>query len=484
MSRLVPLAAVVFAAVGCARPPEPAPDVPPAVVELESGQTPAPGGLPVAPMPRASEPGPTNVDVGLDAKIEAALPELDRLDPKGPVAPLAVDGTAPGPKPDATSADAGGFTVQFPNRLDTRSKLIRENGGNEASERAVALALGWLARQQKQDGGWQFDAGKWEDDRVAATGLALLPFLEAGVTHKSGGDAAQNKYKEVVNKGLEFLKRNCPKDGPNAGKFDGATTRTAQALATLALCEAYGLTKDGDLKPFAQAAINFIQGSQAADGGWSDTPGGKSDILTSGGHIQALQAARLSRILVVDADVVKRAAGFLDAVAAGPRKAMYGTTDASDAKPGTLATAVGLLCRCHIGGWGPNHPGMIEGVAGLKDDKGSGLIANPPGTGALRDTLYFHHATRVIALYGGEEWKTWNEGPKGPDGARKGGMRDWLVNAQAKNDGVDRGSWDAEGDWGERTGRLGATALNALTLEVYYRYPPHWRGAVKILEDK
>jgi len=31
-------------------------------------------------------------------------------------------------------------------------KLIREYGGNEMSERGVALGLAWLARQQKQDG--------------------------------------------------------------------------------------------------------------------------------------------------------------------------------------------------------------------------------------------------------------------------------------------------------------------------------------------
>ena len=38
---------------------------------------------------------------------------------------------------------------------------------------------------------------------------------------------------------------------------------------------------------------------------------------------------------------------------------------------------------------------------------------------------------------------TWNEGAKQPDGTRKGGMRDWLINSQNKKEGANHGSWDA-----------------------------------------
>lgn len=489
--RFIALSALALAAFGCGRgAPEPsaetvslsvtvapdAPDpIPVAPMPREARR------LPVAPMPRAIDEDLTHVDIGLDPKIEAALPEIDRVKDVD-VAPPVVDVVGTGiPGPLVGGSTNGSGVAAFPGRTgSTKTKLIREMGGNADSERAVALALAWLAKQQKPDGGWQFETGEWKDDRVAATGLALLPFLGAGCTHKPGRDDTANRYQKAVADGIAFLKKACPKDGPNAGKFDGAATATAQALAALALCEVYGMTRDADLRPFAQAAINAVQKSQAADGGWSDAPGGKSDITVVGWQVQALQAAKLTKSLTVDDQVIRKMTGFLNAVASGARRATYGTTDKSDAKPGTAATAVGLLCRYYTDGWGPYHPGMVDGVAGLTKNA-------PDGKGALRDTLYFHHATRVIAFYDGEEWKTWNEGPKGPDGVRKGGMRDWLVNAQARPDNEFGGSWGAEGEWGKRVGRLGTTALNALTLEVYYRQLPMYKrdgGGAKLLEDK
>ena len=51
-------------------------------------------------------------------------------------------------------------------------------------------------------------------------------------------------------------------------------------------------------------------------------------------------------------------------------------------------------------------------------------------------------------------------------------------------DGCPRGSWDPDGRWGHEGGRIYATALAVLTLEVYYRYAnpgdalePSTRGA-------
>src|SRR5262245_19755618 len=130
----------------------------------------------------------TNEDPGLDSKIEAALPELDRLaeqtvdnavtmDNIGQPTAADNDQTAlqlPGLNPmEFTTAgvvgDTGAFLkgdggergsvfATFPGRSGaTKSKLIKEGGGNEASERAVALGLAWLAKQQKQDGGWTFE---------------------------------------------------------------------------------------------------------------------------------------------------------------------------------------------------------------------------------------------------------------------------------------------------------------------------------------
>lgn len=453
----------------------------------------------------------TNEDPGLDSNLEAAIPEIDRLDKQtvdsavtsDPIGqPNAPDTdmtalAAPGLTPDFNTAGLTGETgnllkgdggnngmiagASFPGRSgSTKSKLIREGGGNDASERAVAMGLAWLARQQKQDGGWEYEVGQ-KEHKAAATGMALLPFLAAGETHKPGKNGDERKYQKTVSAGLGWLMRNCPPSGPNAGRI--STNMYEQAIATLPLCEAYGMTKDPVLRPYAQAAINFIQRAQGPNGSWGYAPGGNGDTSIVGWQIQALQAAKLSKDLVVDDRVIKKAIKFLDLAASGSRKSMYGYNDNADARPGTALTAVGLLCRYYIDAWGPSHPGMIDGVAGL--------VKNPPiGTGQIRNMYYYYYATQVVHFYEGEDWKNWNEGAKGADNVRKGGMRDWLVGTQVKKDGANHGSWDAEaGFFGSSCGRLGTTCMCLLTLEVYYRHLPLYKrgadgNAIKILEDK
>jgi hypothetical protein len=62
---------------------------------------------------------------------------------------------------------------------------------------------------------------------------------------------------------------------------------------------------------------------------------------------------------------------------------------------------------------------------------------------------------------GPEAWKPWNEK-----------MRDVLVEAQQR-EGLDTGSWfDADEVNAAGGGRLYQTALNTMSLEVYYRFLP------------
>src|SRR5207244_3214201 len=66
-------------------------------------------------------------------------------------------------------ADAGVVNATLLGRGGaTKSRLIREGGGNPASEQAVALGLVWLAKQQKADGSWIYDQGA-KEEVIAAT---------------------------------------------------------------------------------------------------------------------------------------------------------------------------------------------------------------------------------------------------------------------------------------------------------------------------
>ncbi|HSQ56829.1 MAG TPA: prenyltransferase/squalene oxidase repeat-containing protein [Gemmata sp.] len=462
----------------------------------------------------------TNEDLGLQADLEAALPEITRLaqqtvdsavtndnigQPDAPTLDLnalnvpglktddfanpGVTGDAGNVLPGSNSGAGGALFSAFPGRSgSTKSRLLREGGGNTESERAVALGLLWLSRQQKPDGSWVYD-GASKNEVIASTGMALLPFLAAGETHKTG-----TRYQKTVAAGLNYLIRHCPLTGQNAGRFTGAVTMYAQGIATIALCEAYGMTKDrGLLLGAAQAAINFIQRQQGANGSWgysvsSPTTGDTSIV---GWQVQALEAAMLSKDIVVDQRVVKKAIAFLDLAAAGSRKAMYGYTDnTKGVGPATSLTSVGLLCRYYIDKWGPDNAGMAEGVAGLMAKAPSGTTKQPAKTKPAMDMYFFYYATQVVHFFEGDEWKDWNEGPMGADRTRKGGMRDWLVGIQEKRPGANQGSWGPDDQFiGRNCGRVGTTALSLLTLEVYYRHLPLYKrgqtgAALRALEAR
>jgi hypothetical protein len=357
----------------------------------------------------------------------------------------------------------------------TKSKLLQSGGGNDESERAVALGLAWLAKQQQPDGKWVYD-GTDKADTAAATGMSLLPFLAAGNTHKTG------KYQKTVLAGVNYLIKNMSLSGNNAGHFTTARNMYAQAIATIAVCECYGMTRDKQLllAP-CQAAINYIQRAQGPNGSWGYQAGNTGDTSIVGWQIQALKAAQLGKDIVVDDKVIKRAMQFLDTVGAGSYKAAYGYTNAAGAAPGTSLTAVGLLSRYYAAGWGPNNPAMIEGVIGLmRRAPVKQQITTVP------DMYYYYYATQVVHFYEGEEWKTWNEGPL-VNGKRGGGMRDSLVSLQVRNNGANHGSWDPDAGFiGRSCGRLGSTCMVLLTLEVYYRHLPLYKrdnaGGQRVLD--
>jgi hypothetical protein len=403
------------------------------------------------------------------------------------------DLTTPGATGDAgnvvsgTGGANGLASASFVGRSGaTKSKLLKEGGGNEASEAAVALGLKWLANQQKPGGYWEFDTKDPKlksKDWATSTGLALLPFLAAGQTHRSGG-----KYTKHLSDGLTWLKNDL---NISTGRFAHGSPQYmyGHAISTMALCEAYGMTKDRGLLTHAQAAINYIVKAQGADGSWGYQAGATGDTSIVGWQIQALRAAQLTKDITVPDASVKKAVEFLNKVSSGSLKAVYGYTGPTG-RPGTSLTAVGLLCRYYVDGWGPNNAGMAEGSIGLfgapkadaantitKTDRTRAprLLAQVKANPGMPEMYYYYYATQVVHFFGGQEWQEWNEGPKDATGKRLGGMRDWLVTVQSKN-GNDTGSWNPDpGTIGSHCGRVGSTCLSLLTLEVYYRHLPLYK---------
>jgi hypothetical protein len=86
-----------------------------------------------------------------------------------------------------------------------------------------------------------------------------------------------------------------------------------------------------------------------------------------------------------------------------------------------------------------------------------------------KDAYFNYYATQVVFQYTSGKGKLWDKWNKA--------MRDMLTKTRA-TEGHAAGSWAPQsGDHGkDKGGRLYATALNCMTLEVYYRLMPIYQS--------
>ena len=83
--------------------------------------------------------------------------------------------------------------------------------------------------------------------------------------------------------------------GDLRGKVTGNEGMYAHAIATLALCEAFAMSRDSKLKNPAQRAIDFIVSAQEkTGGGWRYKPGEAGDTTVTGWQIMALKSGQMS----------------------------------------------------------------------------------------------------------------------------------------------------------------------------------------------
>ena len=277
--------------------------------------------------------------------------------------------------------------------------------------------------------------------RPGATGLALLPFLGAGQTHMEG------EYRDVVHAGVYYLKNHIVPTPHGADLQEG--TMYAQGIATIALCEAYGMTSDESLRQPAQRAIDFICWAQHSAGGWRYYPGQPGDTTVFGWQMMALKSASMAG-LDVPSPVVN--AGRTVSRQCAERRRGVLRVHVTPAKS-TGPTAVGLLIRMYTG-WDHYDPRLQRGVAFLANE------------GPSKTDMYFnYYATQVLHHYGGPAWTDWNDQ-----------MRDYLIRTQAAT-GHERGSWFFIDQYGVKGGRLYTTAMCTMILEVYYRHMPLYESS-------
>lgn len=356
--------------------------------------------------------------------------------------------------------------------LASKQALMNFFGGTPESHDAVMRGLEWLARCQRADGSWALNGSVGDGaadgeaqkgpaaNPVGATALALLPFLSEGITHvrvPAGQEDELAQYQSVVERGLFFL-GTLQQQGGASGELPGGMY--AHALATIVFCEAYGISADERLRLNAQFAVKYLLHAQHIGGGWRYGPNQPGDMSVTGWVFLAIRSAQLTGIPISE-DGLRRAEQFIDTCAVGPAEAIgsrytYDPRTAERPEKRSL-TAAGLLTREYLG-WKQDEENLTAGAVYLMKNQ------PPERAASLGDMYYYYYATQVLHHLEGDDFDLWNYR-----------MRQHLLNTQER-DGELAGSWSPEGvPHGDRGGRMYATSLALLTLQVYYRHLPMYR---------
>ncbi|MGE0607192.1 MAG: hypothetical protein AB7O62_08880 [Pirellulales bacterium] len=378
--------------------------------------------------------------------------ELDQT-PSGPVA------NQLGLPPTTIEALLASNQLPTGGGLEGRSPAARSNlavkwDADGRGDAAIQKGLQWIVAHQRPDGSWNFN--HLHEQRcpdmcrntgtagttTGATAVALLALLGAGETHTSG------RYTDQIRRGLYYLSHKAIETPQGVDLQEG--TMYAQGLATIALCEAYAMTKDENLRPWAQGAIDYVAYAQdPKGGGWRYIPQEPGDMTVTGWQLMALKAGQLAQ-LSVPSIALHNANKFLDQVQS-EEGSLYGYQ-----KPGGehTTTAVGLLCRMYQG-WPRRHRALQRGMVNLYQWGPSD-----------HDMYYNYYATAALHHYGGGFFERFHAD-----------MRAMLLKTQATR-GHENGSWFFASTHCDPGGRLLSTALAVMTLEVYYRYLPLYQDDV------
>ena len=158
------------------------------------------------------------------------------------------------------------------------------------TEQIINGAVRWLASKQNANGSWNTSEGRRSEQPVAMTGFVLLAFMATGNLPEEG------EYAKHVKAGLEFLVDGIGADGQYRG-VDGSKYMYNHGIATIALGELYGQSRNPAIREKLQRAIRLIVTTQSVNGqnkgGWRYQPRpGDADISVTVLQVVALRAAK------------------------------------------------------------------------------------------------------------------------------------------------------------------------------------------------
>jgi hypothetical protein len=309
------------------------------------------------------------------------------------------------------------------------------------------------------------------DYDTGLTALALLAYLGAGQSQLSTDEypdpANPGRVLNLglaVKKGLQWLLVRQDPQGCIGER--GMKYMYNHSLATLALCEAYGMTLSQPLKEPAQRAVDFIVAAQNPGKGWRyGARNGDNDTSVTGWAVLALKAAE-SAGLTVPKSAYDGALNWLNEVTEpnGFHQVGYnarstgkvfvpGKNEQFDSHP--TMSAIGIAVHIHVQ---KRTTDPTLGAVNL-------LVGDLPEWKTNKiDFYYWYQATLAVFLYDGftgSIWKRWSSSLLGA----------LLPYQHTAKDGCLNGSWDPNYErWGAEGGRVYATAMNALTLDIVNQY--------------
>lgn len=379
---------------------------------------------------------------------------------------------APAPAPEAQAAEAQDPPTVKRKRVvkdSARRRAVKERGGSGLLD-VLDASVQWLVDHQGADGSWhpvdfveRCGVSK-EKDRCHGTGaeqaevgltaLATLVLLEDGSSTSTGPHA------EAVWRAVRFLVEGQQKSGALAQRR-GPDFLYQHAIATQVLARAV-LSGDESLREPLASAVEYILKARNPYGAWryDMPPTGDNDTSVTGWMVLALDLAARSGVDVEDAafegalawvhEVTDKVTGRIGYSSRGSRSARIPKiNDDFPVDRTEVSTAIGLLLQSRLQSFSPER---------TSSQLSAELLMEALPDREVFDAYYWYYGTHAALTLPSEQSKTWVE-------ALEAELEDLQ---KGRKHGHREGSFDPAGPWGSMSGRIGTTALVALSITALF----------------
>ncbi|MHC4841596.1 MAG: prenyltransferase/squalene oxidase repeat-containing protein [Planctomycetota bacterium] len=313
------------------------------------------------------------------------------------------------------------------------------------------------------------DKGWEQTTDVGLTGLALLAFAGGGY------DQSLGKFRETVRRGVLYLRRSQDQEGCFGAREDDHFIYN-HAICTMAMAELYGLSAARVMRPTVQRATDFILRAQNPGAGWRyGIRPGQNDVSVTGWMILALKSCKMAGIEFDSNRVYEPATEYLDLMTVevnGYPKTGYKTRGSDSARlrgsvdfdQSPSMESIHIMCDLFSNKESIRSPQMKE-LANICAEK----EFLPKWEAKRINYYYWYYASLALHQMGGSSWDRWEAAMSktlidNQRGFKKGESHETKTSLD------EHGSWDAVGAWCPAGGRVYSTAINCLTLQVWYRY--------------